>query len=98
MKPVLKKACKRFRACAFEKSMRAVSLFSTLSHRRQVFSCFYVKPLVRYYHYFYMSDHMNAIYNVICICCKIWVGNSEGRAVPIYCHRSVNAQKDICNF
>ena len=24
---------------------------------------FFVKPLVRYYYYFYMSDHINAVYN-----------------------------------
>ena len=31
---------------------------------------FYVKPLVRNYYYFYMSDLMNAVYNLICIIVK----------------------------
>ena len=39
----------------------AASLFSTHFHRRQVFSCFYVKPLVIYI-ILYMSGHINAVY------------------------------------
>ena len=50
---------------------------------------FYVKPLVRYYYYFYMSDHMNAVYNVMCIVAK-YVPLTVGQiVVPIYCHKSV---------
>ena len=60
----------------------AASLFSTLSHRRQVFFCFYIKPLVRYYYYFYTSDHMNAVYNIICIRCKIYTSNSKPNRGP----------------
>ena len=50
---------------------------------------FYVKPLVRYYYYFYMSDHMNAFYNVISIIVKYVPLTVRRMVVPIYCHKSV---------
>ena len=37
---------------------------------------FYVKPLVRYYYYFYMSDHINAVYNSTSLFITICVGKT----------------------
>ena len=66
MKPVLKKAWKLFRARVFCMFVRY-----TFSQEAGVL-LFYVKPLVRNYYYFYMSDHINAVYSnmypVVIIC------------------------------
>ena len=50
---------------------------------------FYVKPLVKNYYYFYMSDLMNAVYNLICILVKYVLLTVEQIIVPIYCHRYI---------
>ena len=53
-----------------------VTVFYTFSQEAGVL-LFYFKPLVRNYYYFYMSDHINAVYSnmypVAIICASKWV-------------------------
>ena len=88
MKPVLKKVGKSSRPEHFKSLCAAVLCHFSLHFLTRGVLLFYIKLLVRNYYYFYMSDHINAVYSnmypVVIICARKWV------AKPLTNHQNVD--------